>query len=173
MSAHVCGIVKPFFLPVVLFLSVYGYADAVLRFPSVPQLESYFCVKLFLSVIGKTVAYAIGCIGIPSWALLFLATLFLNVWLLPVLYVLAIPFGDTSPFRKDRDLLVVLFMCVADPKERELVLHSLRMSFISFQRSWGFRRRTPVSPNRRTTQTVLHSMSPVRTECVLHDKAYI
>jgi hypothetical protein len=84
------GFVKPFFIGSVLFMNAYGYLDAIVRFPSVPQLESYFCVKLFLCVIGKTVAYAVGFIGIPNWPLLFLSALFLNVWLLPVLYVLAI-----------------------------------------------------------------------------------
>ena len=170
--AYSCGMVKWFFLPVVLFINIYGFLDAVVRFPSVPQLESYFCGKLFLSVLGKTVVYAVGFIGIKHWALLFLSALFLNVWLLPVLYVLAIPFGDTSPFHKDRDMLVRLFLCAADPKERELALHSLRMSWMSFKRAWGLTQPVAVSP-RRANQTALHSTSPVRTEFVLHDKAYI
>jgi hypothetical protein len=88
-------------------------------------------LKLFASVIAKTVAYSIGFVNIHNGALLFLSALVLNVWLLPVLYVLAVPYGDASPFRKDRDMFVYLCVFLLDRKEREDVLHAFRVEWDS------------------------------------------
>jgi hypothetical protein len=129
--------VRSFFLPIVLLSNFYGYGDAVLRFPSVPELDSFFCVKLLVAVIAKTVAYSVGFIDVHRWALLFLSALFLNVWLPPVLYVLAIPFGDTSPFRKDRDMLLRIMWILLDSRERSEMVHIARTSFESFRREIG------------------------------------
>lgn len=120
--------VRPFFLPVVLACDIYGYLDGIVRFPSIPKLESFFCLKLFSSVIVKTVAYSIGFVNIHNWALIFLSALVLNVWLLPVLYVLAVPYGDGSPFRKDRDMLLQLCVYLIDAKEREDAKHRFSAS---------------------------------------------
>jgi hypothetical protein len=114
-----------------------GYLDAIIRFPMVPQLESIFCLKLVSSVVGKTIAYSMGFIDIHNWALLFLSVLFLNVWLLPVLYVLIVPYGDSSPFRKDRDILIRLYRFIVNKRHRQDTLTSLRTFF-----------RIPISPSR-------------------------
>ena len=96
-----------------------------MRFPCIPTLESYFCLKLFTSVIGKTITYSIGLMSIQNYALLFLSALMLNVWLLPVMYVLAVPYGDNSAFRMDRDMLIQLGLLVVDSGERESALQTL------------------------------------------------
>ena len=127
-----------------MIVNVWGYLDAVLRFPSVPQLESFFCLKPIIGVILKTVAYSIGFIDIHKWALLFLSALFLNVWLLPILYVLVIPYGDSSPFRTDRDLLVQLLLVVVDSKEREFFVHSV-FQFLRLAKQ-RIKSATPFSP---------------------------
>ena len=125
MYAFTVGSVRPYFLTTVLVVNIWAYFDAIIRYPSVPQLESVFCLKLLASVVVKTVAYSIGFLDIHKWALLFLSALFLNVWLLPVLYVLAVPYGDPSPFRKDRDLLHTLLLLVIDRRERVSLWESI------------------------------------------------
>ena len=145
-------------------MNIYGYLDAILRFPSVPQLESYFCLKLLVAVIAKTVAYSLGFIEIHRWALLFLSALFLNVWLLPVLYVLAVPYGDSSPFRKDRDMLVQLVLFLVDPRERSDMLHLGAVSLRSLRRS--------LSSSSRTGAVTV-PLGPARTELVVNEKTYL
>ena len=117
---------------IVSLVNVLGYLDAIIRFPRVPVFDSFFALKLVLCVIAKTVAYSMGFIDVQKWTLTFLTALFMNVWLLPVLYVLVIPYGDSSPFRKDRDILVSVFYVLIDRSERAKALESLFSLFPSF-----------------------------------------
>ena len=129
------GLVNWFFLPLCLVLDLYAYLDAIVRFPSTPQFDSYFAFKLMASVLGKTVVYAMGFLPTHSWSLMFLSAMFLNVWLLPVLYVMALPFGDTSTtFRKDRDMLIELYCVITDASEREERIHSIQTSWLSLRK---------------------------------------
>lgn len=165
------GLTKSFFLPYCVLCNTYAYLDAIVRFPSVPGLESYFAIKLIASVIGKTVVYAIGLSSSGNWGAWLLATLFLNVWLLPVMYVMALPFGDSSPFRKDRDMAVEVFLILADSKERNDKIHTLRVSFQNFRKLLGFSRTVSLSPRKGSLPVSLGT--PMRTELSLNDKAYI
>lgn len=150
-----------------MFVGIYGYLDAILRFPSVPRLESFFAVKLLISVIAKTVLYAIGFIHIDHWTLPFLSALFLNVWLLPVLYVMLLPLGDSSPFRMDRDMLISLFYIVAEPKDRDEAFHSLRLAWWGLKKRFGTLRTISVSPKRGSLLVALDQSSPMRSEISL------
>ena len=94
---------------------------------------------MLVAVIAKTVAYSVGFIDIHRWALLFLSALFLNVWLPPVLYVLAIPYGDSSPFRMDRDMLLRILWTIFDSRERSEIKHKISVTVESFQRELGLR----------------------------------
>lgn len=100
------------------------YFDAILRFPRVPSFDSFFALKLVFGVIAKTIAYSMGFIDVQRWTLTFLAVLFLNVWLIPVMYVLVIPYGDSSPFRKDKDILVSLYHFIVDKRSRTFTIHT-------------------------------------------------
>lgn len=128
---------KPFFLPAVLAVDIYAYLDGIARFPSIPSIESYFAFKLMGSVIAKTIIYATGFANIQAWSLLFLSALFLNVWLLPVLYVMALPFGDSSPgLRKDRDMLIEVLYFLTDEQEREEKILAFKTSWMSFKKQF-------------------------------------
>lgn len=118
-------------------MNLWGYVDAVYRFPSVPELESFFCLKLVICVIAKTVVYSIGFIDIHKWALLFLSALFLNVWLLPILYVLIVPYGDSSPFRSDRDILIQFFLYFFDSNERQRIVRSISEHVAIMKSRWS------------------------------------
>ena len=118
-------------------MNIWGYLDAVFRFPFVPQFESFFGFKLILCVITKTVAYSVGFLEIHKWALLFLSALFLNVWLLPILYVLVVPYGDSSQFRTDRDILLQGLLCLFDSHHREALVYSLGQSLHSARQKFG------------------------------------
>ena len=41
------------------------------------------------------------------------------------MYVLAVPYGDNSPFRRDRDMLIQLGLLVVDSGERDSALRTL------------------------------------------------
>lgn len=107
--------------------------DAVIRYPTVPKLESFFCLKLMMCALGKTVAYSIGFVDIHGWVMLFLAALVINVWLPPILYVLAVPYGDSSPFQRDQDMLVRVFWLMVDHQERE---EFLALAKLWLTKSW-------------------------------------
>lgn len=124
-------------------------------------------MKLLLAVIGKTVLYAIGFIHIELWTLQFLSILFLNVWLLPVLYVMVLPLGDSSPFRVDRDMLTSLFYIVVEPKDRDEALHSLRITWLGLKKRLGILRTISVSPKRGSLPVALGQSSPMRSEISL------
>ena len=153
--AHCEGYTRSFVLPVVTFINVYGYCDAVLRFPSIPRLDSFFAAKLLICLIAKTVVYATGFIHIQDWALSFLSGLFVNVWLLPVLYVMALALGDSSPFRKDRDMLISVLALLADRQERIDILTSVRRHYAALRKHWHLER------------------FALRSELIINDKAYI
>jgi hypothetical protein len=105
------------------------YFDAILRFPRVPSFDSFFALKLVFGVVAKTIAYSMGFIDVQRWTLTFLAVLFLNVWLIPVMYVLVIPYGDSSPFRKDKDILVSLYHFIVDKRARTSAIHTFLTCF--------------------------------------------
>jgi hypothetical protein len=153
--AHCLGYTRSFVLPLVTFINVYGYCDAVLRFPSIPRLDSFFAAKLLICLIAKTVVYATGFIHIHEWALSFLSGLLVNVWLLPVLYVMALPLGDTSPFRKDRDMLISILVLLADKRERSDILNSVKRHCTALRKHWDLERLA------------------LRSELIINDKAYI
>jgi hypothetical protein len=163
-------------LPVSLFIDGYAYMDAVVRFPSIPRLESYFALKLMASVIAKTVIYVVGFSETGHWGLVFLSALFMNVWLLPVMYLMVLPFGDSSPFRKDRDLAIELLLFIIDPVDRQDKIHSARMAWLGIKKRMGLLRTVSVSPRKGSLPVTLAGLPrevPIRTELTMNEKAYI
>lgn len=132
------GFVRVSAFLVVLAVDTAGYLDAIVRFPAVPTAESFFCVKLLLSVVLKTVSYCLGFVDIHRNTHLFLASLFINVWLLPVLYVLVIPYGDSSPFRDDKDVFRTCMDALKNKSQRAVVMQSVRQLLtLSYSRNKG------------------------------------
>ena len=157
-----------------MIVNIYAYFDAIIRFPSVPVLESYFAIKLMSSVIGKTLLYAIGLSGsYHHWAALLICMLFVNVWLLPVMYVMALPFGDSSPFRKDRDMALEFFSFVTDSKDRADKIHAMRAGWVSLRKKLGLAKTVSLSPRKGSSGLPVSLGTPMRTELTIKEKAYI
>lgn len=168
---QVSGLTKSFFLTCCMVINVYGYLDAIVRFPSVPGLESYFAIKLISAVIAKTVVYGIGLVGSSSWGGILLTSLFQNVWLLPVMYVMALPFGDSSPFRKDRDMAVELYFFLTDSKDCSDKLHTARSYWETIRKKLGLVKAVSLTPRQGSLPVSLGT--PMRTQLSLNEKAYI
>jgi hypothetical protein len=92
----------------IVLVDLLGYLDALVRLPVVPSFDSVYGIRLLASVAVKTVAYSVGFVDIHKHTLLFLSALFMNVWLLPVLYLLVVPYGDRSPFRNAGGILTLI-----------------------------------------------------------------
>merc|ERR1719210_1753110 len=78
-----------------VFVNTWGGLDAILRYPMVHDSESLFAMKQLVLVALKTAAY-IACMILSvldgrSGFVPFLAVLLLDVWGLPLLYLMAIP----------------------------------------------------------------------------------
>ncbi|CAK0809586.1 unnamed protein product [Prorocentrum cordatum] len=79
---------------VILVGNIWGLLDAVLRFPVVPNLRSFFTLKQCLIATFKVVCfrYSFEPLIVENMMWL-LALLIVNAWL-PIMYVAALPFGD-------------------------------------------------------------------------------
>ena len=88
-----------------------------------------------------------GFIDVHRLTLTFLSALFLNVWLLPVLYVLVIPYGDSSPFRKDKDIMVTLYNFIVDQRSRSIAMNTF-LSLIPF--SFPYTSRTIIASKEKS-----------------------
>ena len=105
---------KGYTLPVIMFCNFWGMFDAILRYPVVHDLDTFFAVKQVCLVALKTMAYAIGFRNLGRNAVTFLCCLFGNVWAVPLLYVMALPIGDSRAQMsrvdvKDVDVMIKVY----------------------------------------------------------------
>lgn len=91
-----------YFLVIMLF---WGMFDAIIRFPVVHDLDTFFSIKQVAFVGLRTMVYAIGFRNLGKNAIFFLICLFANVWCVPLLYVMALPIGDTRAQNSKTDCL--------------------------------------------------------------------
>eukprot|EP00747_Dinoflagellata_sp_TGD_P031730 gnl/TRDRNA2_/TRDRNA2_135515_c0_seq1.p1 gnl/TRDRNA2_/TRDRNA2_135515_c0~~gnl/TRDRNA2_/TRDRNA2_135515_c0_seq1.p1 ORF type:complete len:228 (-),score=35.59 gnl/TRDRNA2_/TRDRNA2_135515_c0_seq1:340-1023(-) len=124
------GFTYPWVCYVSLLTNLWGGLDAVLRFPAGHDLESFFSVKQFMLLLVKTFSYAFGINGFRSHIGKFLVLLLVNVWGLPVLYLMALPLDPAeqvaSAEEDDVDLVVRVYLLASCPKERRRCLMSCR-----------------------------------------------
>jgi len=112
-----------------LLVNCWGGLDALLRFPAAHDLESWFSAKQFGLLLVKTVTYAFGFIGFRMHIGKFIALILLNVWGLPVLYLMALPLDPCEQVAQDEydiDLVIRVWQLAVCSKERRKCLDTCR-----------------------------------------------
>lgn len=92
----------------------WGMLDAILRYPVVHDLDSMFSIKQIVLLGTKTMVFGIGYNSVSKTPLTFILALFLCNWTLPLMYVMALPIGDTrmqsaKTDRRDMDIMVKVY----------------------------------------------------------------
>ncbi|CAD7960497.1 unnamed protein product [Amoebophrya sp. A120] len=138
------GFFKWFVILPALFASFWGPFDAILRYPVVHDMDSFFTLKIILLVAGKTMLLVCGFHNLGKNAGLFLLCLFLCVWCIPLLYELQVRHGASNRGHKD------------DVREKRLSRHGhFAKDLPRFLRARGQQRdsvgsiREPAEPPRR------------------------
>ncbi len=98
------GVLKGYTIVFIVFCNFWGMLDAILRYPVVHDIDSFFSIKLILIIAAKTMVYALGFRNMGRNAIVFLACLFGCVWSVPLLYAMALPIGDTRSQQAKHDV---------------------------------------------------------------------
>lgn len=112
-----------------LLINLWGGMDAVLRFPASHDLESWFSAKQFVLLCLKTVVYAFGFISFRQSVGTFIAMLLLNIWGLPVLYLMALPLDPMEQVADDEydvDLVLRVWQLAMCSNERRRCMDTCR-----------------------------------------------
>lgn len=150
------GLTQPWVSAVSLAANLWGGLDALLRFPASHDLESLFAVKQFLLLLTKTFSYAFGINDFRQHIGMFLLVLLINIWGLPVLYLMALPLDPAEQVaadeRDDVDLVVRVWQLTTCRTERQRCLRSCR--------HWLHRRLFAVSERSPVARIALCAASP-------------
>jgi hypothetical protein len=124
------GYSNPYVVAVGLAVNLWGGLDAVCRYPAAHDLESLFTVKQCFLLLVKTFAYASGVLLFRDDLVKFLIVLLVNIWGLPVLYLMALPLDPREQVvaddRDDVDLVVKVWQIYACRHERQRCLKTCR-----------------------------------------------
>merc|ERR1719296_144754 len=124
------GYVESWVLSLSLLANIWGGLDAVLRYPAAHDFESFFTWKQILLVATKTVAYSFGMVSFKQDLCIFLLVLFLNIWGLPVCYLMALPMDPReqviAPGAYDADLLLRIWQLASCSIERRRCMLTCR-----------------------------------------------
>lgn len=101
----------------------WGTLDAVLRFPVLHSFSSTFVWKQLALVMLKVVCYVCGFHDAVDRLALFVIALLGLVFTMPLLYITALPMGDSAQLHMahdavDKDLLVRCLQVFHDPESR-------------------------------------------------------
>merc|ERR1712194_55995 len=108
----------PWLYPILLLCDFNGMLDAILRYPVVHELDSFFCIKQLLLVGLKTLAHAIMWRNVSRTVVWFLGLLCLCCWFLPLAYLMALPIGDTqsqigsASDVRDKDIIIKVVLII-------------------------------------------------------------
>ncbi|KAF4652333.1 hypothetical protein FOL47_011143 [Perkinsus chesapeaki] len=81
------------FLAVTFVCNFWGLLDVIRTFPRIRDLDSWQSAKLTILLMLKTFVYCLCLAYHPNNAVLFMVTTFTNVWLLPIMFLVALPHG--------------------------------------------------------------------------------
>merc|ERR1719277_2982778 len=81
--------------------------DAFLRFPVVHDIDSLFGLKQIMLITIKLAAYALGFRNIGKHVGWFVLCILCCVFTLPILWLTALPIGDTASYHQKTDALDV------------------------------------------------------------------
>mmetsp|Transcript_63293 Transcript_63293/g.184998 ORF Transcript_63293/g.184998 Transcript_63293/m.184998 type:complete len:229 (+) Transcript_63293:122-808(+) len=116
------GFICPWAAGVSVMVNIWGPLDALLRYPAAHHFASFFSVKQFLLLFAKTFAIAAGVVSYKNNLAKFFMELLLNIWGLPVIYLMALPLDPAEQVIKDDtydvDIAVRLWQLVAYSQER-------------------------------------------------------
>jgi len=150
------GFIHPWVVGVSLLANIWGGLDALLRYPAAHDLESFFTVKQFGLLIAKTLAYAFGVVSFRHNIAKFFIELLLNIWGLPVFYLMALPLDPAEQVIKnsdyDVDLALRVWQLAVCSKERRQCLATCR--------SWWHRRLAAASECSPLVRYVICKASP-------------
>lgn len=120
VGCAVCGLTNPWVAKVSILVNVWGGLDAILRFQAAHELESFFAAKQFTLQVTKTVAFIGGIRGFRQNVCKFTMLLLLDVWGMPVLYLMALPVhaATSRDDASDVDLILRVWQLATSWKER-------------------------------------------------------
>jgi len=122
------GFILPWVAWVSVAVNLWGPLDALLRYPAAHELESFFAVKQFALLVGKTFAFAFGVISLKTNIIKFMVEL--NIWGLPVIYLMALPLDPAEQLLKDDsydvDLAVRVWQLAMCSRERRVCIATCR-----------------------------------------------
>eukprot|EP00929_Paragymnodinium_shiwhaense_P114918 TRINITY_DN83483_c0_g1_i1.p1 TRINITY_DN83483_c0_g1~~TRINITY_DN83483_c0_g1_i1.p1 ORF type:complete len:238 (-),score=20.95 TRINITY_DN83483_c0_g1_i1:33-746(-) len=125
------GITKPTWV-LVLFVNAWGWLDAVLRYPVLHEVKSFFVFKQALLGIGKVI-WAIHLLVTAKRSNSSLLAVFLLNCIGPVLYFLLLPLDATPKEQQSAaagacqaDILLLCLAFLKHPQERRLFCKRLR-----------------------------------------------
>jgi len=150
------GEVHPLTLAFSLVANLWGGLDAVLRFPAKHTLESFFGKKQTILIAAKTFACILSCrFHSTSFATL-LVMLLIDVWGLPVLFLMALPMNPKEQVLKnvanDIDIVLRIWRLVRSPDERQHYAARLL--------AWWYRKLTGFSERSSLALFVVSATSP-------------
>lgn len=154
LCAH--GLTYGWVAAVSLTVNLWGGLDALLRYPAAHDLESFFAVKQFFLLTAKTFAYAIGMVAFRQNITLFLAVLLVNIWGLPVLYLMALPMDPAEQVVKD------------DAYDIDLAFRVWQLAVCSYERreciatcrGWWYKRLAAASESSSLARMAICAASP-------------
>lgn len=138
-----------------LLINLWGGMDAVMRFPASHDLESWFSVKQFALLCLKSVVYACGFVSLKQNAGMFVAMLLLNIWGLPVLFLMALPLDPREQRvddESDVDLAFRVWQLAICSKERRRCMDTCR--------SWMNRKLVAASEKSSIARIAICAASP-------------
>lgn len=151
-----CALTYPWVAVVSLLVNLWGGLDALLRFPAAHDIESFFAVKQFLLLLCKTFGYAFGINNFRMHVGKFLLVLLINIWGLPVLYLMALPLDPAEQVaaddRDDVDLIMRMWHIAIYKDERQRCMKTCR--------SWWHRRLFAISEKSPIAKIAICASSP-------------
>jgi len=130
LGFSLCGLTHQWVTVVALIVNIWGWLDALLRFHAAHDALSLFATKQLLLLVAKTLSYAFGIIGLRQHIGIFLTVLLMNIWGLPVLYLMAVPVHlaeqPGATYERDMDLIVRVWRTTTCKAERQQCLRSAK-----------------------------------------------
>mmetsp|Transcript_36946 Transcript_36946/g.81099 ORF Transcript_36946/g.81099 Transcript_36946/m.81099 type:complete len:224 (-) Transcript_36946:76-747(-) len=118
-----CGAVKAWVIVIVVLANCWGMLDALLRYPVVHDVDTFFSVKQAVLIVSKFAGYGLGFKNMSKHAGWFILMVLVCIFTVPVLWLTALPIGDFTRVhqkhgRVDVDLAVRIWRFISDPTER-------------------------------------------------------
>lgn len=149
LSFCCAGYLHFWMVPLVLIANAWGPLDAVLRYPIVHDIDTFFTVKQVVILCVKLVSFPFGLADLLANLRLLLGLSLVNFAMLPILYLVALPLDLHPEVQRqaavgviDVDLAVRLAHLASDPRRRSACLKMLRKATSSPTKSrqlplWG------------------------------------